>query len=183
MRLTTLLVAVAQNLETIFIARFISGVGGSAPIGINTAMFADFCNPVHRGFASAMYSTALFMGPTLGPIIGAIVTRSHLGWRWTAWIPFILVGVLGLLGVFTIAETYPPVLLERKARKLRKDTGDQSLRAKHEQFHMSRRVYAQKYLLTPLKMIVQEPIVSQPPSTQSSQRCDFNQSCRLANML
>jgi DHA1 family multidrug resistance protein-like MFS transporter len=36
-----------------------------------------------RGTAVVFYSLAVVAGPTLGPIIGAAVCQSHLGWRWT----------------------------------------------------------------------------------------------------
>lgn len=46
-----------------------------------------------------------------------------LGWRWTNWMVLILAGVLAALS-FLVAETYAPVLMRKKADKLRKDTGD-----------------------------------------------------------
>jgi hypothetical protein len=47
-----------------------------------------------------------------------------LGWRWNSWLVLILSAVFGLLAV-THPETYAPVLLRRRAEKLRAETGDE----------------------------------------------------------
>lgn len=60
---------------------------------------------------------------------------------------------------FTLPETYPPVLLERKAKKLRKESGNQDLRAPSE---LSGRTPSQLLLanvIRPTKMLVRSPIV------------------------
>jgi DHA1 family multidrug resistance protein-like MFS transporter len=36
-----------------------------------------------RATAVVFYSLAVIAGPTLGPVIGAAVSQSYLGWRWT----------------------------------------------------------------------------------------------------
>jgi len=64
-----------------------------------------------------------------------------------------------VLIIFTLPETYPPVLLERKAKKLRKETGNQELRAPSE---LSGRTPSQLLLanvVRPTKMLVLSPIV------------------------
>ena len=57
--------------------------------------------------------------PSLGPCIGP---GGWAGWRWPYWVLFIFVGSV----VFTLfmPETPAPVLLRRKAAKLRKEAGD-----------------------------------------------------------
>jgi DHA1 family multidrug resistance protein-like MFS transporter len=44
-------VAVAQNLETIFIFRFLGGVCGAAPLAVVAGALADVWDPVDRGVA------------------------------------------------------------------------------------------------------------------------------------
>lgn len=66
-------------------------------------------------------------GPVLGPVIGGFV-YGGLGWRWTNWIVLILAGVLAALS-FLVPETYAPVLMRKKAGKLRKDTADERYRS------------------------------------------------------
>lgn len=63
-------VAVAQNVETIIICRFLGGVFGSAPLAVVGGIFADIWAPVDRGIALSIFSTTTFLGPIFGPIIG-----------------------------------------------------------------------------------------------------------------
>ena len=44
-------VAVAQNLETLFVCRFLGGVFGAAPLTIVGGAMADLWDPVDRGVA------------------------------------------------------------------------------------------------------------------------------------
>lgn len=62
-------VAVAQNLETIMICRFLQGVFGCSPLAVVGGAMADIWDPVDRAVAIAMFSAATFLGPTLGPIM------------------------------------------------------------------------------------------------------------------
>ena len=47
------------------------------------------------------------------------------GWRWLYWIQLIMSFVVWVLISFTVAETYAPTILGRRAKKLRKETGNQ----------------------------------------------------------
>lgn len=62
-------VAVAQNLETIMICRFLMGVFGCSPLAVVGGAMADIWNPVDRAVAVALFSSATFLGPVLGPIM------------------------------------------------------------------------------------------------------------------
>ena len=44
--------------------------------------FQDMYEQRERGTAVVAYSLALTTGSTMGPIIGAAVSQSDLGWRW-----------------------------------------------------------------------------------------------------
>lgn len=67
----------------------------------------------------------------VGPVIGGFITES-LGWRWANWLVLILGGVTILL-MLSIKETYPPVLLQRKAAALRKETGEDRYWSRYDQ--------------------------------------------------
>ena len=62
-------VAVAKNLETILVCRFLMGVFGCSPLAVVGGALADIWNPVDRAVAIALFSSATFMGPVLGPIM------------------------------------------------------------------------------------------------------------------
>ena len=59
-------VAVAQNIETILVCRFLQGLAGFAPLAIVGGALADIWNPIDRGVAVAIFSAATFIGPVAG---------------------------------------------------------------------------------------------------------------------
>lgn len=61
--------------------------------------------------------------------------------------------------VIGIPETYPPVLLERRAKKLRKETGNQDFRAPSELTGRSPRQLLWANVVRPTKMLLLSPIV------------------------
>lgn len=63
-------VAVAQNLETIMLCRFLGGCFASAPLAIVGGAFVDFWGPVDRGVAICVFASATFIGPIAGPVMG-----------------------------------------------------------------------------------------------------------------
>lgn len=56
-------VAVAQNIETILICRFLGGFFAVAPLAIIGGAFADIWGSVDRGIAIALFAAATFVGP------------------------------------------------------------------------------------------------------------------------
>lgn len=61
-------------------------------------------------------------------MIGGFVNQ-FLDWRWSFYVLLIWAGVQWLLILSFVPETYSPVLLRRKARQLRKDTGEERWKA------------------------------------------------------
>lgn len=57
------------------------------------------------------------------------------------------------LDVILLDESYAPVLLVYKARRLRYETGNWSLHAKHEEWDLSFKELAVKYLIRPFQML------------------------------
>ena len=152
-------VGVAQNLETIFICRFLAGVGASAPPAIVGGYLADFFDPVKRGLAVAVFAAASFLGPIFAPVLGGFITQSHLGWRWTAWITMIMAALFGGVGLITLPETYTPVILHREAKRLRLASGNWALHAKVDETPVDLRAITVRYLGRPFVMMALEPIL------------------------
>lgn len=59
-----------------------------------------------------------------------------------------------------VPETYAPVILERRAKKLRKQTGDDSYKGEHELIHISFKNIVRIHLAQPLILLFTEPIVT-----------------------
>lgn len=142
------------------ISRFLAGSFGAAPISIVGGTYVDFWDALDRGIATAGFAGATFLGPIAGPIVGEFITRSYLGWRWTAWITLIMAVFFGVLGWFTFPETYAPVLLKRKAEKMRHETRNWAIHALLDEQPVHVRALFEKYFSKPWVMLAREPIVS-----------------------
>jgi multidrug resistance protein len=110
--------ALAHNVETLLITRFLAGAFGSSPLTNAGGIIADMFTARDRGLASALFAMAPFAGPVLGPIVGGYISESSAGWRWNFWIMFIFSAVMFVLSAAFVPETFAPVLLRRRARKL-----------------------------------------------------------------
>ncbi|KAJ5234288.1 uncharacterized protein N7469_003456 [Penicillium citrinum] len=121
--------ALTPSLSGLVIMRFLQGCSASCSLNNAGGTISDLV-PIHRrGFAMSLYSTGFLLGPAVGPIAGAYLAAA-VGWRWVFWLLLIFNGTMGVICVLTCSETYAPVLLEWKARKLRKETGNPDLFAK-----------------------------------------------------
>lgn len=152
-------VATAQNLQTIFICRFLGGFFGSAPLAIVGGALADLHGPVKRGYALCIFSGATFIGPATGPIVGSFIVESYLGWRWTAWITAILGFAVAIITFPFIPETYAQVLLTRKAARLRYETKNWALHSPQDEKKTSGKEIINTYLKRPFIMMGLEPIL------------------------
>lgn len=153
-------VALAQNIYTIMICRFFGGLFGCAPLTIVGGLLADIWNPVDRGVAISIFASATFIGPVAGPVVGGFVTQSKiLGWRWTAWLTLFLAGFGFTLHLLFVPETYAPLILSRRAKKLRFETKNWALHSKLEETQTTPRDLVTRYLLRPIQMLILEPIL------------------------
>jgi MFS family permease len=104
----------------------------------------------------SMWSIAPMNAPSTGGIIGGFVYQ-YLGWRWSGWIVLIGGGVgIGLMA--TCKETYPPTILQRKAARMRKETGDERWWCQFDQ-RVSNFELAKINLKRPIILFFTEPIL------------------------
>ncbi len=116
--------ALSPNIAAMLVFRFLTGFFAACPLSVVGAIYADiYGNPMHRGIAIATMAFITMGGPVLSPSISGFIATSYLSWRWAFWIPAILAGATLILLVTTYKETYPPVLLARKAKRLSEETG------------------------------------------------------------
>ncbi|TFK83428.1 MFS polyamine transporter [Polyporus arcularius HHB13444] len=153
--------ALAHNIATLLVTRFLTGVFACAPLTICGGVIVDIWDPINRGRATAFFSAGIFVGPVLGPIAGGFVANSPLGWRWVFWIMMIFAGACTVLALIFLPETYSPVLLQWKAKRLRKTDPETNakLYAEHERSDWSFQGILHRTLYRPIKMIYQEPIL------------------------
>ena len=67
-------------------------------------------------------------------------------------------GVITISSLFSLRESYPPVLLERKAKRLRKETGNEELRSKLAS-PLSPAALFKLSIIRPMKLLCLSPIV------------------------
>src|SRR5580700_7045901 len=82
-----------------------------------------------------------------------------MGWRWTFWIGLIF-AVVSLPPVLFLPETYGPVLLARRAARLRRTTSNVHIFAPHELSNQTLQQLATVVLTRPIRMFFFELIVS-----------------------
>jgi MFS family permease len=61
--------AVAQNLQTILVCRFLVGLLKTSALAVVSSAIVDFWGPVHRAMAVCLYAAAAFVGPIFGPFM------------------------------------------------------------------------------------------------------------------
>ncbi|KAF5568157.1 multidrug resistant protein [Fusarium phyllophilum] len=148
--------AKAPSLSSFIAFRFLSGTFGSTPITNGGGTIADMIVQEKRGAAMASFSIGPLLGPIIGPVVGGAITDA-LGWRWVFWIIAIISGVLSSVFFFASEETYAPVILARKTKRLQKETGNDRLRSKLDA-GLSPADYFKRGILRPFKMLFFSPI-------------------------
>ena len=128
--------AVAQNVQTMLIVRFFDGLAGSAFLSVAGGTVGDCFNRQQLSMPMLVYTASPFVGPEIGPVIGGFINQFS-NWRWSFWVLVIWAGVLWLMILIFVPETYAPVLLRRKAIELRKETGDDRWQAPIEKMKKS----------------------------------------------
>ncbi|KAK7417068.1 hypothetical protein QQX98_004829 [Neonectria punicea] len=99
------------------LGRFMSASGASVGVTLTGPVLADMYHAKDRGKSLAIAGLLPYIGPALGPIVGGFAAQ-HLWWPWLFWILSIFDTAFLVLGFFVIRESYTPVLLRRKAKKI-----------------------------------------------------------------
>ncbi|CAO1619675.1 unnamed protein product [Parajaminaea phylloscopi] len=152
-------VALAPNFASLMVGRALGGLcsaGGSVTLG----MVADLFEPEDQQFAVSYVVFSSVGGSVFGPIIGGFVEQSSLSWRWCMWIQLIFGGAVQLLHLFCVPETRTTILMDRIAKRRRKNGED--VWGPNELVPLRERFSGKEILhtwLRPFRMFVTEPIV------------------------
>lgn len=149
---------VAKNIETLLVTRALAGIAFSAPMTLVGGTLADLWRNEERGVPMAAFSAAPFIGPAVGPLVGGFLSDA-LGWRWLYWLQLIVSFAVWVLITFTVPETYTPTLLARRAKKLRKETGNDRYVTEED---LDKRPFGERlriFLFRPFQLLFQELIV------------------------
>jgi EmrB/QacA subfamily drug resistance transporter len=82
----------------LILVRVIQGIGGAMIFSTGTAMLISAYPPQERGKILGINIAAVYIGLTIGPFIGGLLTE-HLGWKYI----FLFTSLLGILVILLIA--------------------------------------------------------------------------------
>jgi multidrug resistance protein len=152
--------ALAHNTPSILVFRFLGGVFGAAPLTTSGGTIADVWDAKRRGIALSLFSVAPFAGPALGPIVSGAISVTGTSWRWVYWVCAMFSGACFVIVFATMKETYAPVILKRKAQRIRKETGSSIYVAPLELTPLHAKTLLHDTLLFPFAMLLREPILA-----------------------
>lgn len=96
------LLALCNGYAQLMAFRIIQSIGASPTIAIASAVVADIVTSAERGSYAALVAAPVIFAPTLGPVIGGLLTQ-YLGWRAIFW--FLLVA--GSVAILLLSLAFP----------------------------------------------------------------------------
>ncbi|KAJ5275293.1 hypothetical protein N7505_003838 [Penicillium chrysogenum] len=121
--------ALSPNTGALLVFRLLAGFTGGVPVANAGGTIADMIPRNRHGLMMSIFNAALLLSPTLAPVAGGFLAETK-GWRWIFWLMTILSGATTIVSFILLRETYGPVLLQRKAAQLRRETGNELLHAR-----------------------------------------------------
>ncbi|KAJ9477163.1 putative Polyamine transporter 3 (putative) [Pseudozyma hubeiensis] len=149
----------SPNIESLLVFRFLAGFFGSSPLVNTGGTLADMFGAKQRGLAMAIFASAPFLGPALGPITGGFLGETS-GWQWVIAFLAIFAAVITVIGTITLPETYAPVLLRWRAQKLQEVTGHEYICKLDKGRDLRLKTQFKVALGRPWLLLIYEPIVS-----------------------
>ena len=115
--------------------------------------------PTAVPFALGLWAMGAVAGPVFGPVVGGFAAAAE-NWRWPIWELAWISGFTAIFLSFFLPETLPDTILLKRARRLRKLTGNENLRSLSEikQSEMTAGAVAKEYLVRPFQLMM-EPAV------------------------
>ncbi|KAJ6483623.1 MFS polyamine transporter [Mycena vitilis] len=153
--------ALAKNITTLLITRFLGGFFAVAPLVNAGGLIADIFSVESRGTAMSLFAASVFLGPVMGPIVSGYIIESGTSWRWVFWVMMLFAGSCTIFMILLLPETYAPVILLKKvkARRTSDPVGAQHMFAAHEKQDWSVGGVLNRTLFRPFQMLAGEPIL------------------------
>ncbi|KAF2823567.1 MFS general substrate transporter [Ophiobolus disseminans] len=155
-----ILAGASTNWPMVLTARLLGGLcsaGGSVTLG----MVADMFDSDDQQYAVLWASTWSCLGSVIGGICGGQI-QQFMHWRWNFWIQLIFGAVVQAIHYIFVPETRSTIMLNKKAKMIRKDNVNANVRGPTEDDRLHWRKDWKRIgaiMLRPYKMLVCEPIV------------------------
>lgn len=150
--------ALSPNIGGLLVCRFLCGVFSSSGLSLAGGTIADIWSIEERGMAIAYFAAAPYCGPVIGPIVTGWINVGTGRLDLFFWTNMAFAGVILIL-IGLIPETYAPVILKRRAARMRKETGNPNIITEQEQKKISLGDIARTQLVRPITMIMTEPVL------------------------
>lgn len=76
--------ALQKNYVALLVLRMVQSAGSSGTVALANAVIADIATSAERGIYIGITSSATILAPSLGPILGGILSQ-YAGWKWIFW--------------------------------------------------------------------------------------------------
>ena len=121
----------AVNMPMFLVFRFLAGFIGSPALVTGGATIADMYDPARAAYGFCIWGSFGICGPVFGPILGGFAAEAE-GWRITIWIVCWMASAVVVLLFFCMPESSPSTILLKRAKRLRKATGNENLKSQSE---------------------------------------------------
>lgn len=121
----------AENFGMLLAFRFLTGFIGSPALATGAASMGDIWTPKIRDYMIAVWGTFAISAPVLGPMLGGFAASAK-GWTWTIWQLLWVSAFTFVLLFFLLPETFAPNILARRARRVRRITGNSQYMSESE---------------------------------------------------
>ncbi|KAI5298682.1 hypothetical protein KEM55_003083, partial [Ascosphaera atra] len=153
--------AFAQNYATMVVTRGLGGGFSSVCNIIISGTISDIWMGAHaRSAPTAWYILSSCIGIALGPFVGSMIqaVKKHDSWRWIWYVQIIYnAGILPIYW-FILKETRADIILAKRAKKLRKETGRKIYTRQEIEGHDVKTLFIVS-IKRPTRMLCTEPVV------------------------
>ena len=162
-------VGLANLAGALLFMRFMAGVCGAGVLVVVPVAWVEVFagdSKTRRSLVMTILMMCIVLGATIAPVAGAYLIEGDRGgpsqWPWAAWTSLILGGCAAIATLFgAVRESSSDVLLRRKAKQLRAQTGDWAIHARCEEVggHKSASIL-NDHVANPLRILVRDPILA-----------------------
>lgn len=134
---------------------------GSPVLSTGAATLADMYTPIQLPVILSIWVLPAFCAPAVGPVFGNFAAQAN-GWRWTMLELLWIIGFITILLIFVLPETSHANILLRRAKRLRKLTGNRNLRSQSEVHaaHLSAGQVFTSAIIKPVEITLLDPSIA-----------------------
>lgn len=152
--------ALVDNFAGLIVLRFFQGFFGSPCLASGGASLGDIYSLASLPYAMMAWVSAAYCGPALGPLLSGFAVPVK-GWRWSLYISIWASAPVFIAMFLLMPETSGATILLRRAKRLRKLTGDERFMSQSEidQKNMKVSAIAIDALIKPMEITIKDPAV------------------------